>query len=262
MSWGGRPVPWCDRRLYALDLETTGLDVETARIVTAAVAIVGGGFDTDALSLLADPGVEIPAEATAVHGVTTERAREHGHPEKDVVSVVCNTLAGRMAGCAVVCQNARFDLSILDRAARRHGIVPLSDREPPLYVVDVFVIDRFLDKFRAGKRTLDALCREYGARLDAAHEATSDAIAAARIAWWISHEVDVFRRGRGRQEIRELLALRREWDEVRHSLPKLHAAQQRWAAEQAEDLERHFRESGRDEVVPRDWPVVPTGVRA
>lgn len=262
MSWGTRSTPWVDLRMYAVDLETTGVDVETARVVTAAVAIVGGGFGTDALSLLADPGVEIPAEATAIHGISTEQARASGHHERDVVSVICNILAGRMPGCAVVGTNLRFDLTILDRAARRHGLVPLVDREPSLHCVDVRVVDLWLDKYRAGKRTLRDLCREYGARLDEAHEAASDAIAAARVAWWIGHEVDVFRRGRGREEIRELLALRREWDAVRHNLPKLHAAQQRWAAEQAADLERHFCEAGRDEVVPREWPIIPAGVRA
>jgi DNA polymerase-3 subunit epsilon len=245
-------------RMYAFDCESTSVDVETARIVSAAVAIVGGGVETETLTLLADPGVEIPAEATAVHGITTERARAEGHPEKDVVFVVLNALAARAAGCAIVCQNARFDLSLLDRAARRHGLRPLSDREQPLLVVDVRVLDLWLDQYRAGKRTLADLCREYGTKLDAAHDAAADAIAAARVAWWIAHEVDVFRRGRGRDEIRELLVLRREWDRVRHDLPALHEAQRVWAFEQAAGLEEHFARKGAPERVPRDWPVVPT----
>lgn len=249
-------------RLYAVDLETTGVDVETARIVTACVAIVGAGLETDSLDLLADPGVEIPADATAVHGVTTDHARAHGHPERDVVSVVLNTLSGRQPGCAIVCQNARFDLTILDRRARAHDLTSLSDREPRLLCVDVRVLDLWLDKYRAGKRTLADLCRQYGARHDAAHDAAADAVAAARVAYWIGHEVDVFRRGRGRDEVRELLALRREWDRVRHDLPALHDAQVRWAAEQATDLQRHFEETGRQERVDTSWPILTTEVTA
>jgi DNA polymerase III epsilon subunit-like protein len=38
---------WWQGRLCALDLETTGLDVEEARIVTATVAAVGGGTATE-----------------------------------------------------------------------------------------------------------------------------------------------------------------------------------------------------------------------
>lgn len=246
---------WCDMRMYAVDCESTGVDVETDRIVTAAVAIVGGGLETETLELLANPGVEIPAEATAVHGITTERARAEGHPERDVVFVVLNALAARQPGCAVVCQNARFDLTLLDRAARRHDLTPLSDREPPLHVVDVRVVDLWLDTFRAGKRTLADLCREYGVSLDAAHDAAADAVAAARVAWWIAHKVDVFRRGRGRDEIRELLALRHTWDRVRHDLPALHQAQRVWAAEQAAGLEEHFQRQGKPERVERGWPV-------
>ena len=50
-------------------------------------------------------------------------------------------------------------------------------------VYDPFVIDKTLDRYRKGKRTLGALCEEYGVRLDNAHEATADALAAARLAW-------------------------------------------------------------------------------
>jgi DNA polymerase-3 subunit epsilon len=247
--------------MWAVDLETTSPDPQEARLVTGAVAFVGGAEPTDALTVLADPGIDIPEGATAVHGVSTEQAREHGWPAAVAVTLIIESITRRPEGSALVGMNLRYDLTVLEREAERYDITPLSQRGP-LYCVDIRVLDLWLDKYRAGKRTLDALCQEYGARLDAAHEACSDAIAAARIAWWISHEVDVFRRGRGREEIRELLQLRKTWDRVRHNLPALHEAQREWAADQAEDLERHFREAGRDEVVAREWPIVPAGVRA
>lgn len=247
---------WCDRRMVAVDLETTSADPQEARMVTGAVAFVGGGQETRSFTVLADPGVEIPAEAAAIHGITTERARAEGLPAKAAITLVLEAIARRPIGSAVVCMNARYDLTVLEREARRHDLTPLSQRGP-LHVIDIRVIDLWLDKFRPGKRTLQDLCREYGARIDQAHDAASDAIAAARVAYWIAHEVDVFRRGRTHDEIRELLALRREWDRVRHDLPLLHEAQKRWAAEQAADLERHFHETGRDEHVPRAWPILP-----
>ena len=48
---------------------------------------------------------------------------------------------------------------------------------------DPYLIDRVKDRYRKGKRTLTDLCREYKVTLDNAHEATADALAAARIAW-------------------------------------------------------------------------------
>jgi DNA polymerase-3 subunit epsilon len=47
---------------------------------------------------------------------------------------------------------------------------------------------------------------------------------------------------------------------VRHDIDRLHAAQIRWAAEQAESLEAYFRSQGKDEHVERAWPVVPVPV--
>lgn len=247
--------PWCQSRMCSIDLETTGVEVETARLVTGCVAYVGGGLDTETVQVLADPGVEIPEAATAVHGVSTERARAEGLPAPAAVAIVLEAIAGRPEGSPVVAMNARFDLSVLHHEALRHGLTPLSDRAQLLYVVDVRVIDLWLDKFRAGKRTLVDLAREYGTKFDGAHDATADAIAAARVAYWIGNEVDVFRRGRGRAEVRELLALRKEWDRVRWDLPALHDAQQRWAAEQAADLERYFTAKGEPQPVAREWPV-------
>ena len=68
-------MSWADGRLCGFDIETTGEGREIARIITVTVVLVGAGQPAETLCLLADPGVEIPAGATAVHGVTTERAR-------------------------------------------------------------------------------------------------------------------------------------------------------------------------------------------
>ena len=66
---------WADR-LGVFDLETTGVDVEMARIVTACIAVLDAdGAVVQRWDWLADPGVEIPEAASAVHGITTERAR-------------------------------------------------------------------------------------------------------------------------------------------------------------------------------------------
>ena len=66
---------WSDT-LAVFDTETTGLDTRYARIVTCFLGIIGpDGEVQESHSWLADPGVEIPEQAAAVHGVTTEMAR-------------------------------------------------------------------------------------------------------------------------------------------------------------------------------------------
>ena len=48
---------------------------------------------------------------------------------------------------------------------------------------DPYVIDKAKDRYRKGKRTLTDVSAFYGVSLDNAHEATADALAAARVAW-------------------------------------------------------------------------------
>lgn len=171
---------WSEKLMTAFDLETTGVDVETCRIVTACVAAV----DIDAAPLsrswLIDPGVEIPAEASAVHGISTEHARKYGEQPAKALSDIHNALiAGWARGIPVVAYNASYDLTVLDRELRRHGLPGLDVRG---LVIDPLVLDRYVDKYRRGSRKLDAACKHYGVPLDNAHDATADALAAVGVA--------------------------------------------------------------------------------
>ena len=80
--------PWFDT-LGVFDLETTGIDVETSRVVSAAIGVLGeSGNLVEQWNWLADPGVEIPEQASAVHGITTARARAEGRPAKEVIAEI------------------------------------------------------------------------------------------------------------------------------------------------------------------------------
>lgn len=167
-------------RMLAFDLETTGTNPRTCRIVTSALVRLADGAK-DSRIMLADPGVEIPKAASDVHGITTEKARAEGRPHDEVLA---KTIAGlRQAwadGLAVVAYNATYDLTVLlsqDPSFTIDGLV-----------VDPFVLDQHYDQFRKGKRTLADVAQHYKVRLDAAHDATEDALAAARIAWMMARK--------------------------------------------------------------------------
>lgn len=161
--------------MLSFDLETTSADPKEARIVTSAMVRIHGR-DVTPVELLADPGVEIPEEATKVHGITTEYARTHGKPHEEVLrETIASIQRGWADGLTLIVFNAAYDLSVL-RSLTGDFLVT-----GPVY--DPFVIDRAKDPYRKGRRTLTDLCDFYGVRLDNAHEATSDALAAARIAW-------------------------------------------------------------------------------
>src|SRR5690606_16604941 len=175
------PLPDWLARVGVFDLETTGVDVTTDRIVTAHVGVLDAkGREIAARSWLADPGVPIPDGAAAVHGVTTEQARAHGRPAHDVVAELVGSLQSLFAqGLPVVAYNASYDFSLLTHESLRHGVSPLAAPGP---IIDPLVIDKAVDRYRKGKRTLEVVAEHYKVRLDGAHEASADAIAAGRVA--------------------------------------------------------------------------------
>ncbi|CQD13756.1 3'-5' exonuclease [Corynebacterium striatum] len=162
-------------RMLSFDLETTSVNPKEARIVTSALVRIDGR-DVDKREMLADPGVEIPEAAAKIHGITTEKARAEGQPHDEVLAETLRSI--RQAwddGLTLIVYNAAYDLSVL-RALTGDFTV-----DGPVF--DPFVIDRVKDKWRKGKRTLGDVSAHYGVTLENAHEATSDALAAARIAW-------------------------------------------------------------------------------
>ncbi|TWE16480.1 exonuclease domain-containing protein [Kitasatospora atroaurantiaca] len=178
-------MSWWKESLVGFDLETTGTDPAESRIVTAALVDTLGGRAERVAGWLLDPGVPIPAEASAIHGITDDQVRGKGRPAAEAVEEIAAALCERLlAGRPVVAFNAPFDLSLLDAELRRYGHPGLAERLGGTVgpVVDALVIDRSVDKYRKGSRTLQHVCAVYGVELEDAHEAGSDALAAVRVA--------------------------------------------------------------------------------
>lgn len=172
---------WADGPLLAFDLETTGTDTATDRVVTATVITIIPGQQPVERTWLADPGMEIPAEASEVHGISTDYARVNGRDAATVIAEVAETLSAAWDPATPLCAfNACFDLSLLHAELRRHHRRDLVVGGP---VVDPLCIDRELDRFRKGSRNLGAMCAHHRVRLDGAHTSAGDALAAARLAW-------------------------------------------------------------------------------
>ena len=151
---------WASGPLLGFDTETTGLDVTTDRIVTAAVVVRVPGVSTDVRTWLLDAGVDIPAEATAIHGITTEHARARGQAPAAALDQIASMLCDHVSrGVPLVAYNAAFDLSMLDAELRRHGLATLPERlgRPVVPVLDPLIIDRWQDAAREGKRRLGDL---------------------------------------------------------------------------------------------------------
>ncbi|GAA1444392.1 exonuclease domain-containing protein [Leifsonia poae] len=224
---------WHDQ-LGVFDLETTGIDVESSRVVSAHVGLLDDtGRVVERHDWLVDPGVEIPAGATAVHGISTAHAAEFGMPAAQAVAEIVAALRELFnRGTPVVAYNAPYDFTLLDREAHRHGISPLVAPGP---IIDPLVIDKAVDKYRRGKRTLEVTALHYGVDLTDAHDAGADAIAAGRVAQALARVHT------------EALAL---------EAAELHRLQINWCQQQAEDFQAYMRRE-RDPLFTTSgaWPV-------
>lgn len=232
---------WPDGELVAFDLETTGVDRFVDVPVSFALVTMVDGRVTGQRSSLVDPGRDIPAGATAVHGISTEQARAEGMALDDAVASVAEALvdaSGR--GVPVVGMKLDYDLTILDVQCRRvhgRGLEALGFAGP---VLDALVLDRHFDRYRKGRRTLGDLCAEYAVAIDRAHDAAADAAATLAV----------------------LASMCRRYPALcQASLDDLHRSQGSWHRDWAESFGQWRRRQGLPLLDPReaDWPIALAG---
>lgn len=236
---------WTRKPMIGFDLETTGTRVRVDRIVSGCVVRWGGGQPTVPLNWASDVGgMEIPAAATALHGITTEHARSVGRPAAAVVEEITAALAGYAAqGFPLVAMNASYDFSVLEAECERYGIPSLWGRSTAWgratpVVLDPLVLDRRVKKYRTGKRNLPALCTHYCVKVTGRpHEAETDARAACGVVHAIGKRYPFL---------------------AREDLGELHELQAVWARAQVADLRAYLARTGQDvDDEPYDWPFIP-----
>ncbi|MFG2673675.1 3'-5' exonuclease [Streptomyces sp. NPDC048445] len=232
---------WYEGPLAAFDTETTGVDVEGDRIVSAALVVQdSAGGRTRVTRWLVNPGVPVPAGATEIHGLTDDHLQRNGRWPAPVVEEIARALAEQSAaGRPLVVMNAPFDLTLLDRELKRHRASSLAGYlgNASLCVLDPRVLDKHLDRYRKGRRTLTDLCELYGVVLDGAHDAAADASASLELV----------------RAVARRFATRLE----RLTPAELHTLQAGWHAAQARGLQAWFTKSGTPETVDPAWPLRP-----
>lgn len=244
-------MSWAFGQMAPFDTESSGKDPTAARLVSATVAHIVPGVEPAIVEHLVAVEEDIPAEATAVHGITTEHARANGKPPAQVADEVAAHVTDLMrAGVPLVGMNIAYDCTLMEHELSRLGLPTLSDRMGEVGpLIDVFVIDKAVDRFRKGGRKLTDLCQFYGVRLDGAHDATFDALGAARVAYKMCKRAE--QAVMDPQAVHDLYADRPK--QARHivsafqqlagmSLKDLHAQQAVWYRDQSEGLAAYWRQ--------------------
>lgn len=232
--------PWWRNVLAALDFETTGTNPRECRIVSYSLAYVypsGELWEERSLRGVVDPGVEVPDGAAAVHGLTTEEVRRRGEDPVPVLQAILRSLNDlEAAGVPVVIFNAPFDWTLLHCESRRHLFDPTGLHDlPDVKIVDPLVIDRRVDKYRKGKRTLERAVEVWAPDFELeAHDALADTVGAVHVA----------------------RALAERFPEVGELDPaELHQVQAGWYSAWVDDFNAYRIRKGQDPIPDGGWPL-------
>lgn len=159
-----------DRPLSFFDLETTGTDVANDKIVSIAVSKFLPDGSVIEKYMLLNPGIPIPAEATAVHGLTDEMVKD-APLFKQISRSLYNFLSDTDLGGYNI---SRFDVPLLCEEFMRCEI--------PFFELGFKVVDPYVIFVRKEERNLSAAVKFYcDEDMEGAHDATADNLATLKV---------------------------------------------------------------------------------
>lgn len=149
--------------LVFFDLETTGIDIVRDRIIEISYVKVYPNGKEETWTKRVNPGRPIPAESTAIHGITDEDVKDC-----PLFKEIAKSLASQIKGCDLAGYNSnRFDIPLLAEEFLRADVdIDLNKRK----FVDVQTIFHKMEQ-----RTLSAAYKFYCNKdLENAHTAEAD----------------------------------------------------------------------------------------
>jgi len=215
---------WSDTVWTVIDLETTGLDFETVHVVQLGVATLQRGKVLGIRSTLCNPGIPIPPEATAIHGITDEMVSD-APSELQVLRELFFELLE--AECMVHYNGLGYDMQILEKILGKRAIFALRRVVPEVDVLTI-VREKHVGKFWSGKgrHKLTTVAARFGISWVCAHNAGADCVMTGRVLWELIQSNDWVRGLPGDIDVGlKLRRLARDQEE----------ASQRWVERQRED---------------------------
>ena len=152
-----------EKPIVFFDLETTGINIGTDKIVEISILKVFPNGNKESKTWLVNPEIEIPKNASDIHGITNEKV-----VTEPTFKELASKVSEMIAGCDLAGFNSnRFDIPLLAEELMRAGIdFDMNDRK----AIDVQVIFH-----KKEQRTLSAGYQFYcGKELEGAHGAEAD----------------------------------------------------------------------------------------
>ena len=224
-------MTWLDQPLLALDSETTGTRPDFDRILTLCIGRSSKLGTWVSRTWRINPGVPIPPESTAVHGIGDADVTGWAQPFDALVEIGQWLDAAAANRRPLVLHHAPFDLSLIDAELRRHTGQGIPDG---LIVLDTLCLFRRFD-WTTGGRSLSKLAARYDITFPA-HDAEADALASLKLLHILA----------GLNDLLPLI-----------TPATLHEAQQRWWVQQQDAAEARALGSGTAFERQDCWPLIP-----
>lgn len=163
------------KRYYAFDVETTGLNSYSDRIIELGVVLFENGVPVNSFGSLINAGVNISAEASRVNNITNSMI-ENAPKEKEVYEQLNEFISDVLKGDAVICaHNASFDMSFLKNTLERLGYTG------NIKYIDTLSISRNILKNKVINHKQNTIASYFNIINNNSHRAVSDAETCGKI---------------------------------------------------------------------------------
>ena len=170
MSGSSWPSLWFDLPLAVFDLETTGKDTQTCKIIEVGISRFYRGELVKQFDWFVDPGCQIPQEVVELTHI--QQSDVDGQPK---IADLAPEILDAFKGHGIVAYNIGFDRSILTRELEECGFAWPKDNP----IIDPLV---FASHFYPNQRNnLGAVCQRLNISLEGAHRACNDAEATGKV---------------------------------------------------------------------------------
>lgn len=159
-------------KTVTFDIESTGVRTDIDRIITCFVRARDADKVVFERNWILNAGVDVPQEASDVHGMTTEWVQEHGRWDvAEAIEEIVHELSEYAHYGFIVCgYNHAFDLAMLEAEAKRYnpGVEKLriKDWVPKYRFIDPAIFSRVFDKYVKGGHKLITVAQRNGIEVE------------------------------------------------------------------------------------------------
>lgn len=190
------PEHWKDLKICALDVETTGFDATTERVIEIGMVTFEAGEVTERWGSLVNPGKPIPQEVQVLTGITDEDVAT-----APTFGAVADQIVRRLDGVGICAYNLLFDRRFINAELERCGL----EWPPVAPTLDPLIFAKELQKEHR-KHPLGEVASRLGLTLENAHRATDDAEVAGRVLFAFEEKLPA--------SLSDLLILQAQWEQI------------------------------------------------